>query len=237
MLFRSFSRWLLLFCCTLTVLPANTIFDINTAFNGSNPNGSWTFREGNNVLPFVSSWIPGAFSGPQAAFAMAVSGTGHVPSWFISAATPVFANTDFQAGDVIVHSASPGVGAANVMWTSTVSGSADISGGLWMARNIGRANSFNLFLNNTLLAQGNVSDGDAFSRANQNSFTFNDMAINVGDVVRLEILRTSNAGDFVGVDLAIGVTEAPEPSIGILAVSGLLAFAGFARYRRRYSHR
>jgi PEP-CTERM motif-containing protein len=230
MVIRVLSRWLFLLSCTILVLPATTIYDLKTDFNAS---GVWTFREGDNVLPLVGSWIPGNFSAAQSAYAMANAGTGHVPSWFQASANPLFANTDFQIGDVIVHSASPGVGAANVIWTSQANGSVDLSGGLWMARNIGRANHFDLFLNNTLLTQGNVSDGDAFSRSSPLTFALNDIAVHVGDVIRLQVARTSTFGDFTGVNLTIGVSAVPEPSLAVLALSGLASLAALARFRRR----
>lgn len=231
---RSLSRWLFLLSCTLCVLSATTIFDLKDDWiNSSNPHGPWSFREGNDVLPFATSWIPGSFAGAQPAFVLAASGVGHVPTWLKSSVIPNFANTDFQIGDVLVHSAAPGLGTANVTWTSPVAGFADVSGALWMARNIGRSNHFNLFLNSTLLTQGDLFDGDVFDRVHPLAFSLNDLAVRVGDVLRLEVARTSAAGDFTGVNLTVDVSAVPEPSLGVMAVSGLVAFLGLARYRKR----
>lgn len=225
------SRWLLLLSCAVLVLPATTIYNLNDAFGASNPSGAWTFREGSNVLPVVSSWIPGNFAAAQSAYA---KGTVQVPSWLEVSANPLFASTDFQLGDVLVHSSATGV--ANVMWTSPLNGVADVTGGLWMARNIGRGNHFELFLNSTLLAQGNVSDGDIFSRSNPLGFSLGNLALRVGDVVRLEVTKTSTFGDFSGVNLSIGVNEIPEPSLSILVFSGLATFSAILRFRRRRAH-
>ena len=130
---------------------ASTVYDLNTDWSdAANPNGPWTYRQGTTALPSQANWLPGQFSGVQPAWAVAASGLNHVSAWLKSSATPLFnvADLDFQIGDVLVHTqdgSGPGLGPANVIWTSPITGVADITGSVWLARNIGRGSAISAF--------------------------------------------------------------------------------------------
>jgi len=79
-------------------LSAQIIYDLKTDWSDlTNPNGPWSYREGNNVLPHVDDWLglSNDFTGVQPAWARAETGNTHVPSWMkvVSPAGIVF---DFQ---------------------------------------------------------------------------------------------------------------------------------------------
>ena len=124
-----------------------------------------------------------------------------------------------------------GSGLANATWTSPINGVVDISGFAWIARDIGRSNNWILSLNASVLSSGSVASGDSYDRANPFQFVngsggasvLDDVADLVGDVIKLEIVNTAWAGDFVGTSLTIA--QVPEPSTGLLVMVGLLGIA------------
>ena len=211
------------------------LYDLNGDWNNvNNPNGPWTAREGNNVLPFINSWLPGSFEGEQQSRAVVASGAGHTPTWFKSS-VPYLGVVDFQPGDVVVHSAPPFMGITNMLWTSPMAGVADVNLGLWLARSIGRSNHFAFYLNDALLTEGDLFDGDAFDRANPFHYS-NSLNLSQGDVLRLDVIKTSVFAEFTGVNWSVDFpnihVEVPEPSSWIIGASGLLAFLMYARRRR-----
>jgi len=179
--------------------------------NANNPNGPWSLHQGNGVLPFEDSWplIPGIAG-------WCTSGTGgpSLPIWFQSQIDGAV-GFDWAADDVVVHTTDrangAGNGSANVVWTSDVSGTAMISGGVWMGRDIGRGNDWFIYLNDTLLTSGHIESGDPFSSANPFDFAngsagakaVHSVAISPCDTIKLELVRTTPAGDFVVVNISI----------------------------------
>jgi hypothetical protein len=211
---------------------ATTVFDLaNDWSDSSNPNGPWTYREGLNALPHVSAWqgLLGDFGAAQPAWARTDVGNTNLPSWMKVVAPATIAH-DWQLGDVIVHTtdSTNGVGAgnANVIWTSPLAGTIDISGGVWMGRDIGRGNDWSLTLNGNLLINGNIFSGDSFNRSNPDAFN-TTVSVIAGDVVGLEFIKTSEAGDYVGVNLTISTV--PEPSTWALLATGGTALFVFSR--------
>ena len=171
-----------------------------------NPNGSWSYDQGSSPLPQVPNWTALGASCVQPAWAPSDLGGNYLPAWFRSACNPP-AGFDFQMGDVVVHTTDEangrGEGIANVRWTSPASAIIQITGGIWNGRNIGRGNAFALSVNGSVVATGSISSADGHGRSNPLTFSVTGVPIAVNDVVELDIVRTSNFGDFVGVDLTI----------------------------------
>jgi len=102
---------------------------------------------------------------------------------------------------IVVCPRFPGVG--NVIWTSPINGIVDVTGNAWMTRDIGRSNQWILKLNGITLSSGNISSGDPYSRANPFEFingsggpsALAGIPVSVGDVFRLDIVKTSGPGD------------------------------------------
>ena len=221
-------------------------YDLKTDWSDvSNPNGVWSYREGTNLLPHVAAWEEPAFgTNVQPAWAYSGFTSSHeaIPAWFKSAFnTPGF---DWQTGDVVTHTTDPvnGVGnsAGDVTWTSPLNGTVDISGAVWMGRDVFRSNHWTLSLNGVPLTGGDISSGDPFNRASPFNFAagsggasvLNDVPVTIGDVITLQIARTSAQGDYVGVNFS--VEAVPEPSsLALCAIATAVLGIGLCRKNSR----
>jgi len=201
--------------------------------NAVNPNETWSYNEGSNPLSTnIADWPLGEFGSNQTAWANGNTATDIVPGWMKSVATPG-GDFDWLTGDVITHSTddfSGGAhGLANVTWTAPISGTFDIAGGVWLGRDTTlRSNDWSLFHNATLLASGSLAFNDAFSRAAPDTFSILNRVFTAGDVLKFEIAKTSQFGEFVGVNLTI----TPEPISTILFLIGGVPIA-VNLYRKR----
>jgi hypothetical protein len=235
-----------------TTAQAATInYDLKTDWSDtSNPNGTWSYNEGTNPLPQVAAWQGsiGGWATSQPGWARSENSTSRLPVWFKSNGSETFVK-DWQAGDIIVHTTDLlngiGSGLSNLTWTSPISGTIGIGGGVWDGRDIGRSNNWAISLNGVSLTGGSLFDGDPYNRANPFNFAagsggagvLSNIAVAPGDVVKLQLVSTSTAGDFVGVNLSINAVSAtstavPEPFtiVGTL-IGGTAAF----RMRKKLS--
>ncbi|WP_164929397.1 IPT/TIG domain-containing protein [Gloeobacter violaceus] len=218
-----------LWVCAAGGAQAGTVFyDLKTDWRLlSNPNGPWSLNEGNNPLPYVADWQGDEYHTPQSGWAASEHGNTFVPIWYQSNGTEAFEH-DWLAGDVVVHSTdtSSGVGngTANVTWTSPVEGTINISGRVWLGRDIGRSNKWKLFVRGSLVSSGSVASGDPYNRTNPfdlatgsgASSVLSNIPIAIGDIVKLQFEQTSpdTYGDFVGVELSIvAQTDTTAPVI------------------------
>ena len=209
--------------------------------NLTNPNDVWTYREGTKALPFVSDWIWLGSSVTQPAWAPSVNAGNFLPAWFQSTSNNP-SGLDVLAGDIVTHTTDNANGSANgpsnVIWTSPSAGSIDISGSVWLALDRGRSNTWSILLNDVLLTDGTISSGDAFDRSNPFTFAagsggataLQDIQVSTGDEIRLELVRGSTFGEFVGVDLQ--VTLVPLPASVWLFGSGLIGMIAIARKKK-----
>nr|AIE90234.1 hypothetical protein [uncultured marine thaumarchaeote AD1000_01_F04] len=180
----------------------------------ANPNGVWSYNEGGNPLPHVAAWEPGFFAVAQPAWALSGTANNRIPNWFQLRAGNE-GSLDWQAGDILIHTRDNangvGNGEGNVTWTSPSDGVVDINGAVWMARDIGRSNDWTLYLNDVPLTDGNIFSGDSFSRAMPFDFdlgsggpaALDNVPVSVGDVLKLEFVRTSGFGDIIGVHMTV----------------------------------
>jgi hypothetical protein len=123
---------------------------------------------------------------------------------------------DLDTGDIGIHSNDCFNGGAlcnqpaNVMWTSTVSGTVVISGDVWDADEFqGRSSAFVVLLNGGTIASGEVMYG-VNTRANPISFAIMEN-VNVGDQIELDITASQAAGTFSGVNMTISIKFAGTP--------------------------
>ncbi len=222
----------LLLAASSAGVASGQVYDLRNDWSDSaNPNGPWAYREGNNLLPQMTlstncGACPGGtgliWTNPQAAWARSSGAISSdhtfLPQWFKSNGSETGLGgwgDDWEAGDVVIHSTDPengvGGGEGNVVWTSPIAGVISISGNIWMGRDIGRANHWTLYKNNSALTGGDVSSGDAYSRTNPMPFSMgsagpsvlDNVSVNVGDTIKLEINRTTGSGDVVGINLTI----------------------------------
>ncbi|MBI4460549.1 MAG: hypothetical protein HY648_10895, partial [Acidobacteria bacterium] len=181
--------------------------------DSSNPNGVWAYREGSNPLPHVNAWESsfGSFSVPQPGWSESENGNNRLPFWFKSNGSETFTH-DWQAGDVLVHTTDPGNGVgngiANVTWTSPGNGTVNLSGAVWNGRNIGRSNDWRILVNGSAITGGSLLSGDGHTRASPfnlatgsgGSSALFGIPVSANDVIELDLVKTSGAGDFVGVN-------------------------------------
>jgi hypothetical protein len=152
------------------------VFDLKSDWsNTANPNGVWSYNEGANPLPHQdvlgspycvsdkqSGWGPS--NGRQA------PPPPFLPLWFKavqSSPSDSYGNIeDWEAGDIVTHSQDDGngkdKGKSNVTFTfpGPNPGFANISGSVWIARDIGRAVGWALYHNGKLLTEGSLYGGD-----------------------------------------------------------------------------
>ena len=201
---------------------AAAVYDLKGDWSdAANPNGVWAYREGLNTLPHVDNWpqLPG--SPFQPAWSRLGTNPNWLPTWFKST-TDNPGGLDFLTGDVVVHSTDTfrgPAGVANVAWDSPMNGTVDISGGVWMAGDIGRGNTWQLSLNDVPLTAGHIFSGDPFSRASPFDFSagsggslaLSGVAVSVGDEIRLDLIadNPNSGGFFVGVNFTIAPTPVP----------------------------
>jgi hypothetical protein len=199
------------------------VYDLLTDWSDTdNPNGPWAYLEGNNPLPHVDSWQSqlGGWTMAQSGWARSENGNNRLPFWFQSNGSENF-SPDWLAGDIIVHTHDDvngvGNGLAAVTWTSPDGGTITISGAVWNGRNIGRGNDWRLYLNDQLLTSGHIESGDGHTRdqpfdlatGSGGADVLVDVPVAAGDLVRLELQRTTQPGDFVGVNLTIELVQIP----------------------------
>jgi hypothetical protein len=135
---------------------------------------------------------------------------------------------DWPSGDIIVHTATAGSDVPdNVIWTSPLNGTIDISGGVWEGRDWDdagggfRGNQWNLYVRDVLISSGTVEGGDPYSSNNPFPFSLGSggasavtgIQVSRNDVVRLELVRTSVWGDYVGVNFRIATVSPPSLTI------------------------
>ncbi len=220
-----------------------TVWDLASDWSDvSNLNGVWTYREGSNALPHVANIGAPLTAFNQEAWAGSGSVGSFLPLWAKLQVNP--GDRDLAIGDVFMHSTDGsnggGNGVGNVIWTSPIDGIVDVTGNAWMTRDIGRSNQWTLKLNGVALSGGNISSGDPYSRANPFEFingsggpsVLAGIPVSVGDVFRLDIVKTSGPGDFAGVNLTITETVVPIPPAVLLFGSGLLGLIGMARRKK-----
>ena len=232
-------NWTVIF----TEQPAQLTYDLRTDWSDTqNPNGPWSYNEGNNPLPHTGCAFLNCspWTNCQPAWARGdVCPTQGGNSPVIPAVFKAIANDwealqyDIQPGDIILHSRDDangsGNGEGNITWTASTNGFVTVSGGVWSAADfLGRGNHWSIHLNATILTEGDVSANDAYSRAvpfdfrngSAGSNVLQNISVNAGDIIKLLITRTTQYGDVVGINLTV-VFE-PEPGC-VPAPSGLVS--------------
>jgi hypothetical protein len=201
----------------LAAPPLYTITDLEADWSDtSNPNGAWQYREGTIDLTHFPNWFMG---GGQPVWGGGNNTQGNfLPVWFKAAPTMNWqgGGVDLDTGDIGVHSNDCFNGGAlcnqpaNVMWTSTVSGTVVISGDVWDADEFqGRSSAFVVLLDGRTIASGEVIYG-VNTRANPISFSIMEN-VNVGDEIELDISALQAAATFSGVNLTISLKFAGTP--------------------------
>lgn len=203
-----------------------TNFDLKSDYSTtSNPNGPWSYLA-NDSVPGQSIRGGDAFADPPGA---PLVWGGNILGWSQANGSEVANGTplDLLTGDIYAHT-----GPVSVQWQSPLDGTINLQGGIWMLRDIGRANSFELLVNGAVESSGGIASGDPFNRANPNTFGFSG-AVQAGDVVEFRVSNLGT-GDYIGLNLSIDLTPStPVPDSGISSVALALAALGFRVLKTR----
>lgn len=236
---------LMVLLASSAAMPAlGQVYDLTSDWSEtSNPNGAWTYRQGDVPLPHVDWWQRqgGGWSAAQPGWARSEDANTRLPFWFKSNGTETFAN-DFDPGDIVVHTTDgtngSGSGVASAAWTSPGYGTAKVEGAVWIGRDIGRSMNWRVVQGCTQYAAGSLSSGDAFSRANPATFAsgagtvgaLDAIVVRAGSVLALELPTTSGSGDFVGVKFKVTFTPKQMPCFADFDGDGFITFEDFDAY-------
>jgi hypothetical protein len=218
--------------------------------NNSNPNGAFSFKQGNSLLPYQSSFAAlGALALPGLTNGYA---PGDVPGNFLPVIGQASGNgesaNDYIAGDVVFHTVdslngNPAAGQFNIDWTAPSSGTITISGDIWYGQSsVTRSNDFSLELvRGGLVIQtieaGTISPTSALGSGRNNQDPLSSggsIAVSSGDIIELVAERSAGqvAGSADALNLTITETSAPEPAAWGFACIGI-ATLGLLRNRLR----
>jgi hypothetical protein len=236
---------------------AGQVYDLASDWSDStNPNGVWQYGTMSPSLGFtpfpihVNDYInvgSPAFTGNQPAWTDTVdTGSNGSPQGLAkSVGNSLF---DFPSGLVGGHTPASSDYLA-VKWTATAAGTIDLSGSVWMWRDLGRHEALSLFVNNSALIGGVAIPVRSTGVNSSNPFTLAqaivaggggagsllDIPVTSGETVILAARRI-DAEDFVGMNFTINFTAAsvPEPS-SLVLMSASTAFGAIwlLRCRRR----
>lgn len=224
--------WLVGVCAAL-VSPVGTaavIYDVAADWSTTaNPNGPWSYLQGTALLPNQ----PTACCGLPVAPSFAPS---HVPGTFLPAfgqATP--------GADIYVHSYDPfnggaALGEAVLAWTAPMSGLADVAGYFYYSQApFQRSNDVTILLGSRVLGSAVLSYLEHQDEANQWNFSFNDLAVNTGDMLTVIFQRSAgqSAGSYDAGNLTVALTAAavPAPPTSALIFTGMAALITSLRRR------
>jgi hypothetical protein len=224
--------------------------------NNSNPNGTWSFKQGITLLPYQSNFAPVVAAGLLCATCFT---NGYAPSNvpggflpFIGKATgdaPLL--SDFLAGDIIFHSVDCGNGSCasgefHIDWAAPTAGTITISGDIWYAQSpLDRSNNFSLELVRGGSVIQTIESGTicpttcviGSSRNNQDPLSSGgSISVNAGDVIELVARRSAGQfnGSIDGINLTITETSG-VPELATMALLGL-GLAALAVLKRREVH-
>jgi len=224
---------------------ATITYNLSSDFsNSANPNGTWSFTRG--TFPLVH-FLPGTPNAINAVLADGYWGIGsdlnnNTPEvgrvTGDGSAASGYSNSDFLAGDVIVHSTNPGSGDhVFINWTAPTNGTIDFSGSVWYAHSpVDRSNQVVVTLAGAV--EGSATVNNANSRPNAIAFSGAGLTVAENDVLAFEIYaspgQTYGSLDGISETIAFTPSAVPEPAEWMLVLSGL-GFLLHAGSRRKHS--
>jgi Bacterial Ig domain len=202
--------------------------------NTQNPNGVWSYRAGDLVLPAqLNHESSFCWLSPQFAWARSANDNDRAPALYRQSAPFIFEClrvTEIECGDIATHTGDPygGIGGfpSVFAWTSPITGFVSVTGAVWLGRDVGRSVDWSVKLNGTSLTSGTVYSGDPYSRAMPFDFATGSggpaalqlIAVVPGDEITFEAAQGNGSpnGDIVGVQFMVtagpdGPTPTPAP--------------------------
>ena len=214
---------------------AIVVYDLGLDFSNSlNPNGVWSFSQGNTVLTHFTtvptSLAPAVANGYWGTNAFNLNSSVMLSTADGSAAPPL-SNLDFIAGEVLVGTTDASTGGpVDIHWTAPSNGTFTYSGWAWYADPTAGpfGNSFDISINNGPSIEFlTASLGQHFFNSVPMQNGLVPMSVTAGDVVTLTVspLVPAPTPLIGGVSWTIDFTSVPEPSSWLLMGLGLIAVA------------
>ena len=180
--------------------------------DASNPATAWSYGAiaGDGSFDLLdthqSAWMSDDLGSNQPAWA---DFAGDVPGWCKSIGASSY---DFPTGRVCCH------GPAIARRTSTFDGTIEVNGGLWLLRNLGRDQYWELRHNGIVFTEGFLTwgpDSDNPMDFSTGSGGVDSLAryVKSGDTIDLSISKAGTYEDFVGVDFTINKVEQVDGTI------------------------
>ena len=191
----------------------------------ANPNGPWTYGRMNTALAFtpftavIDAAYLGDFFGPQPAW------DGQYP--MVLGKSTGTTGLDFPLGRAGGHMSNEYGLYMAVKWTAPAAGTLDISGGLWMFRDIGRRALASLYINNVAVfddvlipptftgcnSSATFSLSDAMIADGRSPSALLEIAVQSGDTVVLAVRKAAESpyGDYVGMDFTLDLSTGSPP--------------------------
>lgn len=227
---------------------ASTFNLANDFSSTQNPNGAWSFlysgsplghvgaplADGNPIFPAIGP--DGYFStGPDLN-----SNTPDVIKVAVSGSAAGETNSDFLAGDVIIHTPNDGAPLA-IVWTAPSNGTISYDASFWYAHSlVSRSNDVTLFVNGVSEGSLAVNTSVNFDRSHPGSFSASSIAVTAGETLSLDFMKSSlqTYGSLDGVQFTVDFTSTvtsgvPEASTWVLMLAGFagLGLVGWRRSR------
>jgi len=195
------------------------VWDLATDWsNDFNPNGVWSYNGSTDtpITTYQSDWNPSnsaIFGSAQPAWAATpYPQNDHVPMLFKRVCD--VSSIDIPVGKIGMHGnewndPDQWVG---VVWTSPITGTINVSGGVWYAMTGHSRNAdWQVRLNEIVLTTGNVAHSDGSSSTSPSDLlegsggapALQSLSVNPGDTITLEFISLATIACFVGADFTI----------------------------------
>jgi hypothetical protein len=216
----------------LSGVASGAIYDLADDFSEvANPNGTWSFTRGADLLNKFTSSNPNAINAVAANGFWGVGAASNYESSILKTTgngvdAAGYTNNDFLLGDILVHGTNPGGAPILITWTAPEAGDLSVSGSTWYAHSIvTRSQDFSLSLNNSVLASGTLTN--ATNRPNALAFSSGGvLSVVAGDRIVFRVTPTAGQtfASIAGLDLAVDFTPIPAPaSLALVGLGSLVA--------------
>jgi hypothetical protein len=221
--------------------------------DSANPNGAWSYIYDGNALAHQTSPVANGNHLIPAVPAGGFFGAGNdlnqnTPFIFkagVNGSSAGLTNSDFTAGDIVIHSPNDGTKNLTIVWKAPTAGTvSDLMSSAWYAHStVARSNDVTLSLVGavtTQLGAWTISSTEHQNRGNAATYTGGPFTVNAGDLITLSFLKTaglpvgSDFGSLAGVAMSLNFAPVatPIPAALPLLMTGL-AGLGWAGHRRR----
>ncbi|WP_292917191.1 PEP-CTERM sorting domain-containing protein [Nitrosomonas sp.] len=210
---------------------AATSYNLSNDFSYSNnPNDAWSFLYGttlltsqvplNNGNPLYPAALPGYWSTGADLW----SNTPDVIKAAVNGSSAGETDSDFLAGDVIIHSPNAGE-PLFIVWTAPEAGTIDFASDIWYAHSVvNRSNDASVSLSGSSLGSATISSASYGDRSNTWHLSGNDLSVIAGDTLVFAFTKSAGQsfGSLDGINVDITFASAvPEPETYAMLLIGL----------------